>query len=600
MHQSTMKSSLPRNRVRSLGSWWHGLDLKKKFNLFLLLFLLPSVGAISFLTYYSLKSLLIEESQTKAGMVLKEARAIRSYVREVLRPEMYEIVGQDGFVIQAMSTTFISVWIQKRFGRDMPGYTYRRVATRPRNPQNSPDDLEKDMLRWFSDDRDLKIWSGQVTRAGEPVFFIAEPVIVTEECMKCHGDPKDSPQVMRDRYGNQGGFHYSVGEVMGLNSVSVPVSEALIKIRRATMVIAGVTVVGFLVLMIVTNQIFGRLVAHRLGFLMRLSERLVDGGASQADLSDAARGDEIEMLEEKMDYLARHVRTLRSSYGVGPKFVGKYVVEGPKFPGFVSWLYSARHSQSGEQVSLKIPFPSLVENPYYYHAFINELQILESIDHRNVIGVQRNGKDFLVMESIDGRTLKELIQEKRKLPVAELKPIFTQLCEVMGYLHNRGIVHHNLSMSNIVVTAEGVVKLIDFGLAWSRELVDPIAEAGAGIQGTVETIAPEQIKGVRGDDRSDIYALGGILYTMLTGELPFTSAASPERLGLRTLISATPPRVHDPSISARLEAVILRSLEADPDDRYQWVEDFCEELSEAWKDDGNEQPGPRSSSTSVV
>jgi uncharacterized protein DUF3365/protein kinase-like protein len=578
----TMLSSQPSSPIRSLSSWWHGLDLKKKFNLFLVIFLLPSVGAISYLTYYSLRNLLIEESQTKAKMVLEEAGAIRAYVREVLRPEMYGIVGRDGFVIEAMSTTFISVWIQKKFGQDMPGYTYRRVATRPRNPQNALDDLEKDMLRWFKEDRDLKIWSGEVDRAGRRVFFIAEPVVVSEECMKCHGKPEDSPPILRERYGNQSGFHYKVGEVMGLNSVSVPVSEALGKIRRATLVIAAVTVVGFLVLMVVTDQIFGRLVAHRLGFLMRLSERLVDREKSEGDPVDPPPGDEIKTLEEKMDYLARHVRTLQSSYGVGPKFVGEYVVEGPKFPGFVSWLYAARHSLSDQEVSLKIPFPSLVKNPYYYHAFTNELQILESIDHRNVIGVRSHEQDFLVMEPIDGRSLKEIIEEKRKLAQEEIKPMFAQLCEVMSYLHNRGIVHHNLSMTNIVVTEESVIKLIDFGLAWSRDLVDPIAEAGAGIQGTPETIAPEQLKGARGDERSDIYAMGGILYTLLAGELPFTSGASPERLGLRMLLSPTPPRVHEPSIPLAVEATILKSLEADPEDRYQWVEDFCRDLAASW------------------
>ncbi len=581
--------------LQSIALRWHKLDIRSKFNVFLIAFLIPLAVILALLSYHHEKKLLLEESRTKAEMVLREASAIRHYVEEVLRPKMYTILEKDDFVIEAMSTTFVSTSVQKRFGAYMPGYDYRRVASRPRNPTNAPDDLEKEMIRWFDEDREMKVWSGEVTRNRERVFFVAEAVVVKRECLRCHGRPEAAPKILRERYGDQGGFGYSTGQIMGVNSVSVPMSSAMGKVRGASVTIAIAAVLGFLVLIAVINQIFGRLVAHRLGFLTSLSERLVASRDPEGAPPHEPPRDEIETLEDRMDYLARHVRTLRSSYGLGPKFVGKYVVEHPQFPGFVSWIYSARHADTEARASLKIPFPSLVDNPYYYHAFVNELQILEGLDHPNVIRVDHREKDFLVMELVQGKPLKELLGRKRKFTPEEAEKLFAQLCDVMAYLHNKGIVHHNLTPSNVVVTADGTVKLIDFGLAWSRSLVDPIKEAGAGLQGTFETIAPEQVRGVRGDARSDIYAMGGILYMILTGEQPFASGPSGDRLGLKMLVSPTPPRIHEPSLAPELEAVILRSLESDPDDRYQWVEDFCNELRRAFGT-GREQP-PESGNT---
>ncbi|MEW6348763.1 MAG: DUF3365 domain-containing protein [Thermodesulfobacteriota bacterium] len=567
-----------------MGRRWRALDIRTKFNFVLVAFLLPAVTAMSLVAYYFQKELIWEESRTKAWIVLREASATRRYVEDVLRPRMYSLIGTDQFILEAMSTTFVSTRIQERFAQQMPGYTYRRIATRPRNPSNAPDDLEKETLFWFNEDKDMTVWSGEVTRNRERVFFVAEPVVVFQECLRCHGKPEDSPKELREKYGEHSGFGYQVGEIMGLNSVSVPVQATIAKVRTATLVIALASAVGFGAIFLVVNRIFNLLVAHRLGFLTRLSERLVDTQPVRESAADSPGGDEIEALQKHMDFLARHVRTLRSSYGLGPKFVGKYVVEYPQFPGFVSWLYRARHSATGASASLKIPFPSLVDNPYYYHAFVNELHMLEHLHHPNVIGVQHREQDFLVMEAIQGITLKERLEQRGRLSADEIRPLFRQLCDVMGHLHTQGVVHHNLASTNMVITSEEMLKLIDFGLAWDSNLVDPIKEAGAGLQGSVETIAPEQIRGVRGDPRSDIYAMGSLLYTALTGEMPFTIHPSGERLGLKLLVSPTPPRVYAPSISPQLEAVVLKSLEGDPDARYQWVEDLCKAFEEAFED----------------
>ncbi len=574
---------IPRTFV---GKHWQGLSIRTKFNVALAVFLLPAVGTMSLAAYYFQKQLLWQEAHTKARIVLSEASSTRRYVENVLRPSMFSLLGTDQFIIEAMSTTFVSSRVQELFAEQMPGYTYRRVASQPRNPANAPDDLEKETLLRFQEEPELSVWSAEVQRNRERVFFVAERVTISQDCLRCHGRPADAPRELRERYGDQSGFGYQVGEIMGLNSVSVPVQATIAQMRTHTMVLALLSVMGFGAIFLVVNLIFNRLVAHRLGFLSRLSERLVDLEHDGKHTGDPRTGDEIEALLKRMDFLARHVRTLRSSYGLGPKFVGKYTVEYPQFPGFISWLYSARHSETGGRVSLKIPFPSLVDNPYYYHAFLNELQILQELRHPNLIGVQQREQDFLVMEAIDGKSLKEHLEQQGKLSLEEVLPLFKQLCDAMGYLHTQGIVHHNLALRNIVLTAEGTLKLIDFGLAWDNRLVDPIKEAGAGLQGSVETIAPEQIRGVRGDARSDIYAMGSLLYTMLTGEMPFTINPSGERLGLKLLVSPTPPRIYVATLPPRLEAVILRCLEGDPDDRYQWVEDLCKDFQEAVKEWG--------------
>lgn len=579
-----MNHRWPRIPVTLVNKRWNGLDIRTKFNVVLAAFLLPAVGTMSLAAHYFQKELLWQEAHTKARIVLSEASSTRRYVENVLRPKMFSLLGTDQFIIEAMSTTFVSSRVQELFAEQMPGYTYRRVASRPRNPANAPDELEKATLMRFHEDPDLIVWSGEAQRNSERVFFVAECVTVSQDCLRCHGKPEDAPRELRERYGDHSGFGYREGDIMGLNSVSVPVQATIAQVRTTTMVLALVSVVGFGAIFLVVNRIFNLLVAHRLGFLSQLSERLVDSEPHGEPTGDSPTGDEIEALRKRMDFLARHVRTLRSSYGLGPKFVGKYVVEYPQFPGFVSWLYRARQSETGVKASLKIPFPSLVDNPYYYLAFVNELHILEQVRHPNVIAVQHKEQDFLVMEAIEGKSLKEHLEQQGRLPLAEIRPLFKQLCDVMGCLHTQGIVHHNLALGNMVLTTEGTLKLIDFGLAWDNRLVDPIKEAGAGLQGSVETIAPEQIRGVRGDPRSDIYAMGSVLYTMLTGEMPFTINPSGERLGLKLLVSPTPPRVYVASLSPQLEAVVLRCLEGDPNDRYQWVEDLYKAFDDAVKE----------------
>ncbi len=560
------------------------LNIRSKFNVFLIACLLPLAICLALVIYFHEKKLLLIEANQKAAIVFAEASAIRDYVENSLRPRMYDVIPGDQFIIEAMSTTFVSVNIQKLFSERMQGYLYRRIAIKPRNPANAMDDQERSVWEIFRNNRELDSWSGEIVQNNERFLLLAQKVVLSDSCLRCHGNPEDAPGVLRETYGNVAGFGYQSGDLMGLNLVSVPVHHALEKISAVAWTIAIATLVGFALVVVAINLVFNKLVAHRLGFLTRLSERLIE----QETLPDKSRNeqtnDEFEMLQEKMDFLARHVRTLRGSYGLGPKFAGMYVIESPIFPGFVSWLYSARHSLTAQKVSLKIPFPSLIDNPYYYHAFVNELQTIEKLDHPNVLKVVERENDFLVTEMLTGQTLADFLRLNGKLVIRRGFPIFQQMCDVVSYLHNNGVVCHNLTPSSIVILDNDRVKLIDFGLAWNRDLVDPIKEAGAGLQGNPDTIAPEQIRGERGDYRSDIYAVGCITYVMLTGHFPFALGPSGERLGLKMLLRPTPLRLHSPDISPLIEEIVMKSIESDPEDRYQWIEDFCRDFRSAMRD----------------
>jgi serine/threonine-protein kinase len=150
--------------------------------------------------------------------------------------------------------------------------------------------------------------------------------------------------------------------------------------------------------------------------------------------------------------------------------------------------------------------------------------------------------------------------------------------EALEYIHQNGVVHRDLKPENIMVDAEDNVKLIDFGIAGDAGARRLTYANFTATLGTADYISPEQIKGKRGDGRSDIYALGIILYEMLTGKQPFSGSSPLEAMNDRLLNHPTPPSVADPSISPQLQEVLYRALERDPKNRYASAHDFANDL----------------------
>jgi serine/threonine-protein kinase len=185
---------------------------------------------------------------------------------------------------------------------------------------------------------------------------------------------------------------------------------------------------------------------------------------------------------------------------------------------------------------------------------------------------------YMAMEWVDGRLLRQILNEQRKFPVERAVKIALQIASALEYIHSHGVVHRDLKPENIMVDARDRIKLIDFGIAanvGSRRLT---FAKFSQTMGTPDYISPEQVKGKRGDGRSDIYALGVMLYEMLTGKVPFTGPNAFVIMNDRLLNNPVPPREIDPTISPQLQEIIYRAIERDPAKRYQSAREFANDL----------------------
>ena len=244
-------------------------------------------------------------------------------------------------------------------------------------------------------------------------------------------------------------------------------------------------------------------------------------------------------------------------------------------------IFRATDVRTGRPVALKIPHPEMEADVVLYDRFQREQDIGQKLDHPNVMKVMSNdhaSQVYMVMEWVDGRLLRQILMEKRKLPIERAVDLTKKICDALDYIHRHGVVHRDLKPENIMVADEDHVKLIDFGIAGhegSRRLT--FAKLSQ-LMGTPDYISPEQVKGKRGDGRSDIYAVGVMFYEMLTGKVPFQGPNAFAIMNDRLLNNPIPPREIDPSIPGELQEIIYRALERDPKNRYATAKEFLWDL----------------------
>ena len=261
--------------------------------------------------------------------------------------------------------------------------------------------------------------------------------------------------------------------------------------------------------------------------------------------------------------------------------IGPYRIEELVARSGMASIYRATDMRVGRAVAIKIPHPDMEADPLLFDRFKREIEIGQKLDHPGVMKVLDSGEPgrvFMVMEWVEGRLLRKVMSEQRKLPTERARAITIAICDALDYIHRNGVVHRDLKPENIMIDSADRIKLIDFGIAGQAGARRLTFGKLAQIAGTPDYISPEQVKGKRGDGRSDIYALGVILYEMLTGETPFEGSNPFTIMNDRLVNNPIPPRERNPEISPELQEVIYRALEREPQDRYSTANEFAWDL----------------------
>jgi len=276
----------------------------------------------------------------------------------------------------------------------------------------------------------------------------------------------------------------------------------------------------------------------------------------------------------------RTLETPMKGLAKGTTFASRYEVIEELGKGGMGRVYKALDKEINEEVALKLLKPEIASDESTVERFRNELKFARKIAHKNVCKMYHLSKEeetpYITMEYVAGEDLKRLVKRKGKFEEEEAISIAKQVCEGLAEAHRLGVVHRDLKPQNIMIDKEGDAKVMDFGIARSVE-APGVTQSGVMI-GTPDYISPEQAEGEEADQRSDIYALGVILYEMVTGSVPFKGdTALSVALKHKTQIPSDPRKLN-PEVSENLSQVILKCMEKDRESRYQSADGILLEL----------------------
>ncbi len=256
---------------------------------------------------------------------------------------------------------------------------------------------------------------------------------------------------------------------------------------------------------------------------------------------------------------------------IGDQF-DHYQIQAYMAQGGMSDIYRAFDLINHREVVIKVPDQAMLGDSAQFERFQREMDVMKTLDHPAILKGLGSGKynriPYLVTEFVDGQSLRALIEASAPLPPDQAVSLIRKIADGMDYCHKNDVIHRDLKPENILITSDGQPVIMDFGLALTKGAHRVTYSNLSATMGTPDYMAPEQIEGQRGDQRTDLYALGTILYELLAGKPPFTGDSN--MVVMAQHLNNTAPRLDrvDPSIPIPLAAIVAVCLARDPKDRY--------------------------------
>lgn len=264
---------------------------------------------------------------------------------------------------------------------------------------------------------------------------------------------------------------------------------------------------------------------------------------------------------------------------IGMMLDGRYEIMELIGSGGMAYVYKALCHRLNRYDAIKIMRDETAANEEFRKRFRAESQAVAMLSHPNIVSVydvsHSDDIEYIVMELVDGITLKQYLQKAGALCPSEVLSFTTQIAKALKHAHNKGIIHRDIKPQNIMLLRDGMIKVADFGIA---SLQSDIEESSGETVGSVHYIAPEQARGAAPDARSDIYSLGIVMYEMLTGRLPYVGNSDTEVAVMHMNTQAAPPRAILPEIPEELERICLKAMDSDIDARYQTAGEMLDDL----------------------
>jgi two-component system, NtrC family, sensor kinase len=289
----------------------HNLKLQFQVGLGVILFCFCLFTAT--IIYHFQKNLLEEETLRQAELVMTSLESTRGYIREVLRPKMFAELGDDHFMIEAMSTSYITRVIMDRFTRELPDFKYRRVAIDARNPNFEANRQERKMIYFFRKNGQEQEWHGMTRVARDRYYTLYRPITFKDSCLHCHGDPSGAPSLITDIYGSSRGFQRNTDIVTGIQSISIPVESSLASIWKTSFRMFGVVLLLAILLYGTIWLLFHQLIITNLHELVKLFKTSIDEDEALAEpYRKKGHREELRELFENARTLVSHLRESRS------------------------------------------------------------------------------------------------------------------------------------------------------------------------------------------------------------------------------------------------------------------------------------------------